>query len=165
MLGNESSGGIEGHGDAIGALLDQIKERARLSDGGGNGNGAGNGNGGHSGGGSGDDPFDAPVSVRMLLDAARVIAEAMVKVGGMNLEATKLLSDKTIEVVRLTRDAGQENLIDLGRQLHANSMSLAEATRARIERVEDRVLAIEAHLGGRPARSATGAGDDVGSGP
>jgi hypothetical protein len=68
MLGetNGGSGQIEAlSGDAIDELLDRIK-------GGAGGNGGGNDGG--DGGGGGEDPYNAAVNVRMLLDTARQVA-------------------------------------------------------------------------------------------
>lgn len=140
--------------------FDVIADLRRALEKGIGGGGGGNGNGGGGGGGDGD-PYNAPVTVRMLLDAAKQIAEHVAQIGGMNLKASEALSDATIGAIRNQNEAMEA----ITKQLHANAMSISDAIATRLEAVEERVLAIEKHLGGKPAPRASGAVEDAGGGP
>jgi hypothetical protein len=106
MLGNGTqgdSGQIGAHGDVVAELLDRIVEGARVddTDGGNGGNGAGNngGDGGGKGGGDGGDPYDAPVSIKMLLATAKQIAEFVTLMSNANLNATEKATDMAIDAI------------------------------------------------------------------
>jgi hypothetical protein len=113
-------------GDVVAELLERIKDGARADNNGG-------GNGGGRGGGGGENPYNAPVNVHMLLAAARVIAEAMSKIGEMNLKATETMTDATIDAIGNPRDG----VLSVVKQIHESSMSVSNATVDRIERVEE----------------------------
>ena len=149
MLGNGTqgdSGQIEAlGGDAIDRLLDRIK--------GDGGNGAGDGNGGDEGGGGGSDPYDAPATIRMLLDTARQVATFVTTCAEM---ATERQAKFTVETIVKGRETGQDQMLEIARQLHDNAMRISDAVATRLETIEERLLAIEKHLGGKPVPRASG---------
>jgi hypothetical protein len=61
----------------------------------------------------------------------------------------------TVETILKGRETGQEQMLEIGRQLHDNAMRISDAVATRLEAIEERLLAIEAHLGGRPAPRAS----------
>jgi len=149
MLGNH------GDGDAIDELLGRIKERAGGGKGAGNNGGSGDDNGGghHGGGGDGgEDPYSAPATVRMLLDVAKQMAN-------FQSDFTMRTAEKLTEAIVKGREAGQEQLVEVARQLHESNMRtidasarLAEGAATRLERIEQRLAAIE---------RASSAADDI----
>lgn len=171
MLGNGTQGGsgqIEAlGGDAIDQLLGRIKAAAD----GGNGAGNNGGDGGGGGGAGGKDPYDAPATIKMLLDAARQMANFMGQVGRMTAEQQ---SDFTTKAVGLAAEAikGERDAMEAtARQLHENAMQaaaagtrLAEAAANRFEALEARIGTLERALG-RSKLPENGAGDDAGGGP
>jgi hypothetical protein len=156
MLGTDGvpRGGVDAlGGDTIDELLDRIEKDT------GGGNGSGNNGGG--------DPYDAPVSVRMLLATAKQIAEAMTKIGERNLDATEKLTDATLDAIRNER-AG---MLEVAKQLHENAMAysqenarLAHAAGDCLESLVKRVGALERELAILKTGAAS-ASFDVGGGP
>ena len=148
MLGNGTQGGsgqIEAlGGDAIDHLLDRIKGDAA----GGNGAGNNGGDGDGEGAAAAADPYDAPATIKMLLDAAKQIAEHTAQIGRMSLKTTEALSVATIGAIHDQHDAMQAS-----EQLHENAMQsiavstrLAEAAANRFETLEARIGALERKL-------------------
>jgi hypothetical protein len=167
MLGetNGGSGQIEAlGGDAIDQLLGRIK---------GNGNGAGNNGGDNDGGGGGgggdNDPYDAPATIKMLLDAARQVATFVNTCTTTVMEQQTKFTTQTAtfltEAIVKGRENGQEQMLEIARQLHENATRMTGAVATRLEAIEERLLAIEAHLGGKPAPRPNGAVEDAGGGP
>jgi hypothetical protein len=148
MLGETNGGSGQIEADAIDQLLDRIKGNGGGSDGGGDGDG-------------GEDPYDAPVSIKMLLEAVKQIAEYTAQIGRMSLKTTEALSDATIGAIHDQHDAMEA----IAKQLHSNAMSISNAIATRFEAIEERLLGIETHLGGKSAPRANGAVEDAGGGP
>lgn len=157
MLGNGTQGD-SGQIEALGGdAIDQLLGRIRGDTDAGGGDGAGN-NGGDEGGGGGSDPYDAPATIKMLLDAARQMAN-------FQSDLTMRTAETLTEAIVKGRATGQEQMLEMARQLHDNAMRMSNVVATRLEAVEERLLAIEAYLGGKPAPRASGAGDDAGGGP
>jgi flagellar biosynthesis/type III secretory pathway protein FliH len=105
----------------------------------------------------------------MLLDAARQVATfvntctttVMEQQTKFTTEAATFLTEAIVK----GRENGQEQMLEIARQLHDNATRTMEAVATRLEAVEERLLAIEKHLGGKPAPRTSGAVDDAGGGP
>jgi len=176
-MDHPAQSGIEAHGDAIGELLDRIKESARLDDGddgGGGGNGSGNnGGGGGRGDGGGEDPYSAPATIRMLLDAAKQMAEAMrtiaLSVTEQQAKFTSETTDFLTDAIIKGREADQERTLELAKQLHGTSLEAMQATTRLAQGIANRFEAAEKRIGALERELAllksANAADDAGSGP
>lgn len=59
--------------------------------------------------------------------------------------ATEQQAKFTLETIVKGRETGQEQMLEIARQLHANAARITEAVATRLEAIEERLLAIEAH--------------------
>jgi polyhydroxyalkanoate synthesis regulator phasin len=137
------------------------------------GNGGSGGNGGDGGGG--EDPYGGPASIRMLIDAAKQMAEHVQTItlshaeaqGKLTMETAEFLTDAIVK----RREIDQEQWLELAKQMHETTIEamqvttrLARGVANRFEADEKRIAALEHEI--RLLKSATAsANPDAGSGP